>query len=580
MTVQFAALFLLILCCIGLFLFERTKTTFQETTIDFMKSTSRQLSQKIDEHLKMAEASASNVISNWSLQSILNGQEKHLYYRQAQQLTSIMKGASSASTNLSAIQIYSPQFGYIGYNNSVLQPYEITDAVFAMTDERKVPFERMEWLVSKETIGQYPYIYGIRQMTNFIGEKKLGYVMMLLNINELYNEFRRMNSDSQGELLLYDGKGNLIAGGSSMKPEAVHYYFKRIQSIASGSYLIDDSQYGEYLITQHAVNDSKWHTVVILPAAVLNQKMSYMKEIWIWASLLAIITIFACSWLLSLRISLPIRRMQRAMKRVEKGDLNQVLPPTGIKEINELGNSFNRMSNEINRLINQVYEVEILHQQAELRELQAQINPHFLYNTLDSVYWMLIDKDEEEAAKIIISLSKLFRYTISSKRETVTVSEEFEHIKNYMYVQQQRFTKIKMSCWTAPEAAHFPLLKLTIQPLVENAIYHGLESRSDGGSVTVSAVSGGADYGVVLRVADDGAGMSEERLALLRASLGKQSADSGGLNKSMALENIYKRIKLYYGEAGTMQIESEPGRGTNVTIRLPYPQKQQGEGTQ
>ncbi|XID93845.1 sensor histidine kinase [Paenibacillaceae bacterium WGS1546] len=579
MAIRFSILFLVCLCLAGWYLFQKTKSTLQDTTIEFMQLTSRQVSQSMDESLGMAEKSVNTIISNWSLQSILNEQSPALYYRQREQIKSVIRDASSASEYLSAVQIYSPQYGYLGFNNSPLQPYEMKNLLFDMTSGGEAPFERIMWLVSEEKLREQPYIYGIRRMTNFIGQEPLGYALVLLNADFLLDAYSRSDMALQGELLLYDNSGNVIAGSEKLDDEAADYYFQRTHRLEAGDYLVDDSPYGESLIVHNRLNNGEWHTVVVIPVSALTEKIGYIQSAWLWVSVAAVLIIIASSWLLSLRITLPIRRMQRAMEQVEqvkRGDLPPLLRETKVKEIDELSRSFNRMSKEIHTLFHQVYAAEIRRQKSELRELQAQINPHFLFNTLDSVYWLLIMKEQEEAAGIVVALSRLFRYSTGTRQDIVTLREELEHIKNYMYVQQVRFDKIAVDFRIAEGTESRPVLKLMIQPLVENAIYHGLEKRHDGGKVTISAelAEGNA---VLLTVRDNGAGIPPNRLDEIRAALQSQPALSVQSEDGLALENIYQRMRLYYGGKGSMQIDSVQGEGTKVTLRLPYPVRVEGE---
>lgn len=570
MAVQFSILFLVCLCVTGGILFQKTKSMLQDTTIKYMQGTSGQLSRQIDKQLDMVASSVNTIISNWSLQSILNEPAPFLYYSQIQQIQSIIKDASSSNDSLAAVQIFAPKYGYMGFNNSPIQPYEIRKVIDQLTDEGSVPFENVQWLAERADLSgnRSPYIYGIRRMTNFIGQEPLGFVMVLVKTQDLFRDFGYQENTLQENVLLYDDLGNVIASKGSLDEGAARYYFERTKHLPSGGSLVDHSPFGENLVAHHSLNQSTWHTLVIQPVSSLTEKISYMNTAWLWASIIVLLVIFICSWILSLRITLPIRRMQRAMKKVEIGEFNLDLEETKVKEINELSYSFNRMSRRIDTLIHQVYEVEIARQTSELRELQAQINPHFLFNTLDSVYWLLVMKDQEEAAGLIVALSRLFRYSTEVHRDVVTISEEFEHIANYMRVQQIRFKSIHLKSCIAPEARDLSVLKLMIQPLVENAIQHGLEPSGRGGQVEIRADID-FDGKLVISVTDDGVGMEADLLEGLRNLLTKPERGIKRPAESIALENIYRRIRLYYGDAGTMDIDSTPKSGTAIIIRLP-----------
>jgi two-component system sensor histidine kinase YesM len=238
-------------------------------------------------------------------------------------------------------------------------------------------------------------------------------------------------------------------------------------------------------------------------------------------------------------------------------------------EITELGLSFNSMVGKIRELLDaKVKEQENL-KKAELRALQAQVNPHFLYNTLDTIIWMAEANRTAQVVDLVRALSRFFRTTLSKGKDWITVREEIDHVASYLAIQKMRYRDILDYAIDMPDDVYDGrMLKLTLQPLVENALYHGIKNKRSGGSITVRgrALAGGR---LLLEVEDNGIGITREKLALLRAQL------DGGLGAATAseigygLNNVNQRIKLYYGQEYGLAIESEHLHGTRVSLLIP-----------
>ncbi len=280
-------------------------------------------------------------------------------------------------------------------------------------------------------------------------------------------------------------------------------------------------------------------------------------------------------------ITRPIQRLMRSMRSARFGGL-RLIPADRNRfrtlEIDELNNTYNQMVTHMNELIQVVYEKEITQSRTELKALQAQINPHFLFNTLEAFYWSLEEKEESELAQVILAMSGLFRYVIGSAAgndEWVTIRDELEHAQRYLQIMKMRF--VNRLTWNidADEALlQAPIPKLIIQPLVENAVLHGVESRIGPGSVTIRVFSARPGFATVA-VLDDGIGMDGETLAKLMHSIEGGFPKNPKKGAGVAMSNVQRRLKLYYpntAERGSgLQIESKPGVGTTVRFEITIP---------
>jgi two-component system, sensor histidine kinase YesM len=239
-----------------------------------------------------------------------------------------------------------------------------------------------------------------------------------------------------------------------------------------------------------------------------------------------------------------------------------------VDEITELGMSFNIMIGKIKELLDSKIEEQENLKKAELRALQAQINPHFLYNTLDTIIWMAESKKTDQVVKIVSALSKFFRISLSKGMDWITIGEEVERIRSYLTIQKMRYRDIlDFNIEVDKDVAENTILKLILQPLVENALYHGIKNKRKGGTISVRARKNGEDE-ILLEVEDDGIGFTPEKLNQLRADL---EDDSGRikLESGFGLDNVNKRIRLYYGKPYGLTVQSEYTTGTCVTLVIP-----------
>jgi two-component system sensor histidine kinase YesM len=300
-----------------------------------------------------------------------------------------------------------------------------------------------------------------------------------------------------------------------------------------------------------------------------------MREGFVRWQIFSIILIFSAvgfsvvaAWGLSRSIYTPIKKLHDVTTTITKNDLQALMTSDNVDEITELGMSFNIMIGKIKELLDSKIKEQENLKKAELRALQAQINPHFLYNTLDTIIWMAESKKTDDVVNIVTALSSFFRISLSKGMDWITISEELERIKSYLTIQKMRYRDIlDFKIEVDSDVAENTILKLVLQPLVENALYHGIKNKRGGGTISVRARRKGMDE-VLLGVEDNGIGFTPEKLAKLRAEL---EADSGDfkLESGFGLGNVNKRIRLYYGKPYGLSIQSEYTSGTCVTLVIP-----------
>ena len=323
----------------------------------------------------------------------------------------------------------------------------------------------------------------------------------------------------------------------------------------------------KYLIDIVESDDLGWKMARLLPEEALFSEIGRIQSRFMLLTLVFVILSLVLSIGMTYGITRPLDKLISTMKVVEKGDLSIRFRVKYKDEIGMLGRSFNKMLKKIENLINMVYITQLRKKEAELNALQSQINPHFIYNTLESIRMMAEINDDEPTSKMTLILGKLLRYSISTKKQKVTVRNEMEHLENYMILQNLRFGgKFKLETDINEELMDVQLIKLVFQPIVENAIYHGMETLDGQGVVRVA---GRADEdGVLFTIEDNGIGMTEEQVEELNRKANDQSLALAN-SRGIGIRNVNERIKLYYGEEYGLSICGSPGKGTTVKLVFP-----------
>lgn len=276
-----------------------------------------------------------------------------------------------------------------------------------------------------------------------------------------------------------------------------------------------------------------------------------------------------------LDITRPIKELSKVTEQVAKGDFSARARVESQDEVAVLADSVNSMTESLEELVTKIKEDERKMRKADLRLLQEQINPHFLYNTLDTIVWLIEGNDSDKAVNMVMSLSEFFRLVLSKGKEYITIQEEELHIKSYLEIQQMRYRDIlEYEIRIDPELYRYQILKLTLQPLVENSLYHGIKYKRAKGNILVTGKQRGDE--VRFTVEDNGVGMEEEELHKLQEEIKKPCKDT---EKGFGLANVNERIRMNFGAKYGMRIDSARGKGTCVEIVIPaVPYTEEKEG--
>ena len=330
----------------------------------------------------------------------------------------------------------------------------------------------------------------------------------------------------------------------------------------------DDEQFVSYIVSE----STGWKAVISTPRRDILGPIDNIKTTVIATAVGAFVLTFVISVLFGRRITQPIQTLYKHVNRIKRGDFSERVEIKRADEIGLIASNFNAMQEELRNLIENKYVNQIKLRDVELAMLYSQINPHFLYNTLDIIRAMADYHRAPQIGEIAHALADMFRYNTRNRDEIVTLQEELDQIEAYMKIQSIRFDdKIAYEADVDESLYNYPVLKMTLQPLVENAVFHGLERKRGKGTIRVAAKKEEGRF--VLAVSDDGVGMSEQRLGDLRTKLrmSLHSEESSSVAEGgIGVRNVYARYAIQFGERLGFEVESRKGAGTRITLSLPF----------
>ena len=411
---------------------------------------------------------------------------------------------------------------------------------------------KYEWVI---TLGK---VLGKREM----GEAQ-GIFFVDLNYSSISELCSSISFGNKGYIFILDEDGNLIYHPqqqllySGLKTEKI----ERVMESRDDSFFTEDGKL--YSISKS--RDTGWTVVGVSYTEDLLKNSNETTRIYLSSALIIFAAAFVLAYVLSREITRPIEVLGESMREAEKGNFENVtLEIEGNNEIARLSATFNIMIREIKQLMEQNVEEQRQKRKSELKALQAQINPHFLYNTLDSIIWMAEWGKTREVVLMTSSLAKLLRQSISNQNELVRVEEEIGYTNSYLTIQKMRYKdKLEYEVQVSPEVLDRKIPKLVLQPLVENAIYHGIKYKEGKGTVLIEGKR--RDRELILKVSDDGVGMTKEQLSKI---FEKRETDIR--KNGVGVQNVHERIQLYYGKEYGLVYTSRYGAGTTVEIRIPW----------
>ncbi|WP_313559306.1 sensor histidine kinase [Ruminiclostridium cellobioparum] len=410
------------------------------------------------------------------------------------------------------------------------------------------------------------YVLSLYRQLNDINNltKRLGIIRIDLSEREINRIYRDIQLGETGYVFITNKDGVILSHSNveminkNIRNEEL---FKKVFTGENGFYREKYSGQ-DMLVTYYESNIQDMTYISVVPFKEITRELNTSLKVTLSIVAVVIALAFIALSFLTMKITKPIKKMTVLMKKVEQGNLDVLINTDRKDEIGTLGRSFNSMTRKLKILIEEVYKIQLSRKEAELKTLQAQINPHFLYNTLDVIYWTSRLENAPRTGEIVSALAKLFKLGLNKGSEITTIKKEVEHVQSYLTIQKYRYDEIPEFRIAVDESIlEHSTIKLILQPFVENALVHGIAEMGGRGRVEIL----GRDQGknICFEVIDNGKGMEEDRIR----EIFEENFESD--QKGYGVRNVHKRIKLYFGQDYGVEIFSKTASGTKVVITIP-----------
>ncbi|WP_121664510.1 sensor histidine kinase [Metabacillus litoralis] len=562
--VVFLVVMAVVLLIVSLLTFNQVSTLLKNNADKQIHQTVSEANGRLESLYKQISTASKFVMTNYNIQRILTKsfEGEEISFTERQQVEGIVNTIQANTDGIFSFELYTSDL------KSLLPIPKDNATLFSRIDARWINQANdanggLVWIGDDPSNSDN--ILALRRV-NLMGKDYANGGYLLISIYRDYFEFAnqdKSNQSNQYSILL----------DQALKPILSNYQHS-IDPIIKNNDPTITLENQEYMVTKQTSNETGWTLVILTPIKALTEGISVLRTGIIISGVIGFIIFFISSLFLSTFITSPIIKLTKTMQQASSGSLTMNPSVTTVNEINELNSTYNQLVKETNHLIKMVYQKEITRSRSELKALQAQINPHFLFNTLDALKWELEDKEQEDLAEFVVAMSELFRYTITKQTDGdwVTMKEELQHIENYMEIMKMRFGDHVNWIMTIPkELEQVKIPKLLIQPLVENAVLHGAGNKVDPCTISISVKSMEDKEYLQILVEDDGPGINEENLAVIRRTMQSGGVSSIKKGTGIAISNVHKRLELYYQDRlkSGLTITSEEDSGTRVSFIIP-----------
>ena len=549
---------------ISLIIFQRFTNSLNATIIEENSGIVGQLGESVDSYLrnamKVSDSIYYNVIKNTDISNDDIKKGMNLIYVNNDNMIddiALISGKGELIESMPALRLKD--------NSNVLEKDFFKKSMaeseyinFSMPHIRDL-FDRNE--------NSYSWVISLSRAVEVTDEGKATQALLLINLNYRYFEeiFSNVNLGNGGYVYLTNDRGDII-----WHPKQNEIYSGRFKEDNKYAATLKDGITVENLrgknitLNVRTIGYTGWKLVGVTPSAALGIDGIKFRFFVLFVADLFLFLLAMINAFISDKISNPIKRLDGSVREIESGNLDVEILPSGSYEVEHLGKSIKNMLGRIKVLMSDLVAEHNAKRKSEFDTLQSQINPHFLYNTLDIIVWMIENENSDKAVNIVTALAKFFRISLSKGKNIITVKDEVEHVRNYLMIQNMRFkNRFEYTIDVDEKVLSYSSLKLMLQPLVENAIYHGMEFMDGDGEIDVKVFK--EDDSLYFTITDNGLGMSEDMVETLLSKDFVPSKKGSGIG----VKNVNERIKLYFGSEYGLKVESEPDEGTKITIHLP-----------
>ncbi len=564
--------------------FEDTLENTYSSSEDIIYQANTYLTDKLGSVIRRVYAMCSNTSFTTPMSNYLNDPKGGKYVEILGKVANSLTELGQGDRYIHSIYMYTKYSEFDNFTKFRNHEFRFTESEFYSTFEDD-PHKTVAWFPAmKDQIFTGEEMV-IPVVFRFLAVGTVEHVYIVVNLRQAtIVKYLKENYASVDKIFIVDQYGNAIVNYSTDESEILKSFPEGLTSNKKAICKEVEYKGEQYLCTFTTIKANDWRMFSIKSKTDLLSNLASLRTFIILILILGIIISVIITILLAISITTPINNLVKIMRRADQQDFHVKFKYPYKNEVGDLADGFNYMIGEIDHLISELnVSIEALKEEkenvknvqkqkrvAELKALQAQINPHFLYNTLNAITWQAADQGASEISILSNSLGKFFRLSLNNGNEIITLKDEIEHVRSYLNIQRIRYkTKLSYQIEVNEELLGIPTIKLILQPLVENSIYHGIKLKDTEGLIRIYSSKNIGENGILvvkLCVEDNGLGIEEEKLLSMNAGLmeGKSEQKEG-----YGIYNVNERIKLYYGDEYGLMFESKFGEWTRATIIIP-----------
>ncbi len=571
---MFSIQILIPLIFMGMLLYQSALTIIRNKSIDYSGDIMKMIELRMDDFTENVKVASQDVLYDPIIYEVLTRPESQLSEITEEQLddmNNILRKICLSRDEIKSIALISNDKRYYTYDSNTgrahiktLIPYK------AIHDTALKGKGEVEWFLDYDKNGEVTDIYATRIVYNISNYEEIGVMAMLIKKDELNAVYGNLSTEFMESIAFVSESGDWITGTSKGKSSLRKDVTQRVTE-RNRDHWIDDE--AGMLVSYANVIDPHWSIVTEISLERLNEDLYRFRRFFIVITIATLFILSLLSLFLAVDIIDPINRLVDAMRHMKQDKTHDVIEVDRKDELGYLSHCFNDMSEEIDFLLNQVYKEQLTRKEAELKTLQAQINPHFLFNTLESINWMARLNDIPQISEMVTALSTLMEAGIGKGAPQVRLSEEIQFVDSYILIMKNRYgDRLEVETYVDDSLLERRVPKLILQPIVENAIYHGIDKQRRKGKIVLNIHEENGK--VIIMVEDNGRGIANNELDVLNQQLRENDdaylvQDSGTAPISIGLRNVNRRLKLFYGKDYGVIIYSEYDVFTRVVLTLP-----------
>ncbi|CAH0120893.1 hypothetical protein PAE9249_03417 [Paenibacillus sp. CECT 9249] len=571
LIVSFLVLSILPLLSVGIFSYHKSREAIRNKTSTYSVALIDQLRKNIGSEMRSIEALGNQIMMDKTVQAQLanfDSLDSGERWEIQMHIFKLLGDKFELLNHIKAFQILTEDgeiFFDLGYDS--LKESAMKGLMKRLREEEG----RDLWTYALTNGGTHTIMSGKRIFSRTDWTQKLGYVFVAMEEHFIHQAFYRdVELGEDAAFMIVTSDGLVLSSENPQVPIGTRYAEQAFIDALNANQLENKRSFrttmqGNDVLAVYSYDiNYDWYLVAAIPFAYLNEETSRIEEGILLVSGICLLLCIVMTLFISSSISTPLKRLIRRMNQIRAGNFNVHLQDDSKDEIGYLTRKFNEMIERIRGLMGESEEKQRMIRERELQMLQAQINPHFLFNTLNSLKWTAHLSQAHSVSEGLGALAELLRSTIVNQKEMIGLREEMSNVENYIVIQKMRYANaFKVTIEAEEDLWQCKVLKFILQPIVENAIIHGLEEIDYEGEIVIACSKEGGDLQIVIQ--DNGKGMDERQLGkLLQAKY-----DSEQRLANIGVSNVQERIRLNFGERYGLRIESEPGAGTMVTMKLP-----------